>query len=174
MGKKKQKLYKSNQVSDTNYMKIVWITLGVLIVLGLVYFFTALGTGEIKLGKKEKETKEETKIEYQEIIGGEVFNRSNEDYYVLFYESDDTFGSYYKSLITNYSYKDSSLPFYTVDLSKKINSEYKIDSEGTIEYATPKDISTLKVGNPSIIRIRNKQVLEYVGGRDSVIEFFNK
>ena len=56
MGKKKQKLYKSNQVSDTNYMKIVWITLGVLIVLGLVYFFTALGTGEIKLGKKEKET----------------------------------------------------------------------------------------------------------------------
>ena len=77
MAKKKRKLYKTNQVTDTNYNKIVFIALGVIIVLGLVYFFTALAMGEIKLGKKEEKVKEETKIQYREILAGESFNRNS-------------------------------------------------------------------------------------------------
>ena len=83
MKKQKQKLYKSNRTPDTGYQTVIKIAVGVLITLILVYFTTAILSGEIKFGSKEK-VKEETEIQYQEIIAGESFNRNDKEYYVLF------------------------------------------------------------------------------------------
>ena len=88
MGKKKQKrnLYRTNSSSDMEYNKIIKISIGVLVVLVLTYFGTAILSGEIKFGEKKKEeVKEEVSIQYEEIMVGQMLNRSevNIMYYYL-------------------------------------------------------------------------------------------
>ena len=166
----KKRRYKTTTTTELDYMKVIKITIGVLIVLGLVYFSTAILSGEIKL-KKEKKKEEITTIDYKNIIAGEAFNRSPIDYYVLFYRSSDTFGSYYKDLVESYKTKSDSLPFYFVDLDDKLNKDYLIE-EDTNEYKKPSGIDDLKVLNPTIIRIRNKQVFDFISGRENVLKFF--
>ena len=119
--KRRQRSYKTTTSTELDYVRVIKIAVGVLLVLGIVYFVTALLSGEIDLDKKENNTSTETTIQYQEIIGGEFLNRKAASYYVLFYDFNDDNGNYYKSLISEYSSKDNSLPFYTVDLRKKIN-----------------------------------------------------
>lgn len=170
MGKKRY--YKTTTTTDLDYMRVIKISVGVLIALALVYFGTAILSGEIKL-KKEKKEKTVTTISYSEIMAGETFNRSPIDYYVFFYKTSDTYNDYYKELVKSYNYKTESLPFYFVDLDDKVNEEYLIADDDTNEYGKPSNISDLKVKDPTIIRIRNKQVFEFVTGRDEVLNFFN-
>lgn len=168
----KKRYYKTTTTTDLDYSRVIKITIGVLVVLALVYFGTAILSGEIKL-KKEKKEEVKTTINYTEIMAGETFNRSPIDYYVIFYKSSDNYGSYYSSLVNTYKAKAESLPFYFVDLDKKVNKEYLIEDNDTTEYSRPSDISNLKVSNPTILRIRNKQVFEFITGKDDVLNFFN-
>ena len=170
MKKKKQKLYKSNQSTDLEYTRIIKIMLGVAAVLLIVYLVTALATGEIKLGKKKPKTKEETQIQYQEILAGETFNRNKEEYYVIFYKASDTFASYYETRVGNFNSKSSATTMYIVDLENGLNEKYLISDE---EEVNTQDINSLKVDNPTIIKINNKKSVEVINGRENVIEFFN-
>ena len=169
---KKKRNYKTTTTTELDYMKVIKITIGVLIVLGLVYFGTAILSGEIKFNKAKKK-EEETTFSYKNIIAGETFNRSPIDYYVLFYQSSDTYADYYSQLVSMYNAKSESLPFYFVDLDEKINSEYLISEDDTNNYDKPSNISNLKVKNPTIIRIRNKQVFDFISGKEEVLKFFN-
>ena len=172
MGKNKRRYYKTTTTTDLDYMRVIKISVGVLIALALVYFGTAILSGEIKF-KKEKKEEKVTEIAYKEILGGETFNRSPIDYYVFFYKSSDTFNAYYTQLVELYNAKAESLPFYFVDLDKKLNEDYLIAEDDTTEYGRPSDISSLKVKNPTILRIRNKQVFDFISGREDIINFFN-
>ena len=172
MKKKRKNYYKTTTSTELDYMRVVKITVGVLLVLGLVYLGTAILSGEIKLNKNKK-TEEVTEFSYKEILAGETFNRSPIDYYVLFYKSSDNFSSYYKQLVDTYKTKDESLPFYFVNLDDKLNEEYLIGEDDTNSYSKPSSIDNLKVSNPTIIRIRNKQVFDFISGREEVLKFFN-
>ena len=172
MKKKRKNYYKTTTTTELDYKRVIKIAVGVLLVLGIVYFSTAILSGEIKFNKNNKK-EEKTEFIYKEIMAGETFNRSPIDYYVLFYKSSDNFSDYYKQLVDSYKYKSESLPFYFVDLDDKVNEEYLIKEDDTIEYAKPSNISNLKVSTPTIIRIRNKQVFDYIAGRENVLNFFN-
>lgn len=172
MKKKKQRNYIKTTTTDIEYMKVIKIAIGVILVLGIVYLVTALATGEIKL-KKEEVIKEETKIQYEEIIAGEVFNRTADDYYVLLFNFTDTFASYYLSKIDSYNAKDNSLPFYIVDLEKSQNGDYVTEDED-YDIGKPNQISDLKVVNPTLLKISNGKTSEVVVGRENILNFFNE
>ena len=157
--KKNTRNYRTTTSTEVDYMKVIKIGIGVLLVLGIVYLVTAIASGEIKLNKKEKATSE-TEIQYQEIIAGETFNRNASEYYVLFMNFTDSFASYYLSLIDNYHMKDNSLPFFTVDMEKKINSDYITND--------------LKVENPTILKISNSKITETITGKEDILNFFSK
>ena len=157
MKRKNTRNYKINTSTDVDYMKVIKIGIGVLLVLSLVYFVTALATGEIKFGKEATE-EEETIIQYDEIIAGETFNRPEEEYYVLYMNFTDTFASYYLSLIDTYETSDDSLNFYTVDIEKVINTDYVTNE--------------LKVENPTILKISNSKITETITGRENILNFF--
>ena len=157
MKKKNARNYRTTTTTEVDYMKVIKISIGVLLVLGIVYFVTAIASGEIKFNKKEK-AKEATEIQYQEIMAGETFNRNASNYYVLFMNFTDSFASYYLSLIDSYKYQDNSLPFYTVDIEKKINNDYVTNE--------------LKLENPTILKISNSNIVEAITGKDNVLNFF--
>lgn len=170
--KTKKILYKTNSSTDVEYAKIIKIAIGVVLVLGLTYFVTALVTGEINFNKKDEEVKEETSIQYEEITAGQIFNRTDEEYYVLLFNFTDTFAGYYLSLIDTYSYDDDSLPFHIVDLEKKVNEQYVLqEGEGLKE--KPTNLGDFKATNPTIVKIKNKRVVERISGRDNVLKFFD-
>lgn len=168
--KQKRKLYKTNTTSEFEYSKTIKIAIEVVLILGLTYFITALATGELKFNKKE-EVKEEISIQYEEIMTGEVFNRVGNEYYVLLTNFTDTFASYYLSLIDSYKQDEKSLPFYIVDLEKKVNESYVLKTDEKLK-ELPNNLSEFKATNPTIIKIKDKQVVERISGKDKVIEFF--
>ena len=155
--KRNKTKYRTTTTTEVDYMKVIKIGIGVLIVLAIVYLVTAIASGEIKLNNKAKE-KPATEIQYQEIMAGETFNRNSSEYYVLFMNFTDSFSSYYLSLISNYAYGNNSLPFYTVDMEKKINTEYITDE--------------LKIENPTILKISNSKTVETITGKENVLNFF--
>ena len=170
MKRNKQKLYRSNKSTDLEYNRLIKISIGVVIALILVYLATAIASGEIKLGNKKKTatTPEETKIQYTEILAGETFNRNKEEYYVLFYNYSDNYASYYSSLVSSYT-KDT---IYIVDLDNSLNSKFALKDDEEETKIT--DINSLKVKNPTLLKIKNKKVVDTISGRDKVLEFFGK
>lgn len=158
MKRKNSRNYRTTTSTEVDYMKVIKISVGVLLVLALVYFVTAIASGEIKFGKEKKE-ETETTIQYKEIIAGEIFNRNADEYYVLVVDFTDSFANYYSNLISSYNTKDNSLPFYIVDMEKKINNEYLTNE--------------LKVDNPTILKVKNGKTVEKIVGKDDIIKFFN-
>ncbi len=154
---KRQRNYKTTTSTELDYMRVVKISVGVLIVFALVLIGSKIAMGEIKFNKKTEE--KETVINYQEIIAGQTFNRKEDEYYVLFYNFSDKDASYYQSLMQNYQYKTNHLSIYTVDLEKKMNSVYAEES--------------LEVSNPTLLKISNSEVSDRYAGKDSIVEFFN-
>ena len=170
--KQKRKVYKTNTSSDMEYIKIIKITIAVISVLAFTWFVTALISGEIKFSSEE-EKEEEVSIQYEEIIAGQIFNRAEEEYYVLLFNFTDNFASYYLSLIDTYDTIEDSLPFYIVDLEKKVNEQYVLqEGEGLIE--KPNSLAKFKATNPTIVRIKNGRVVERISERENVLTFFEE
>lgn len=166
MKRNKQKLYKTNNTSDLEYNRIIKIGIGVAVFLLIFYLITAIGMGELKFGKKAKkeEQQEETKIQYKEILAGETFTRDKKEYYVLFYSFKDNYASYYSSLASSYS----KYTVYVVDLDNALNKKYVLSDDEEISKIT--DINSLKVKNPTLIKIKDKKAVETISGRDKVLE----
>ena len=159
MKRNKTRNYSMTTSTELDYMKVIKIAVGVLLVLGLVYLFTALSNGEIKFGKKTTE-KQETVIQYEEILAGETFNRKADSYYVVFMNFTDKYATTYLQAISDFKATNNDYPFYTVDLEKKMNKDYAINE--------------LKVENPTILKITNGNIAETISGKDNVMNFFNK
>lgn len=169
--KTKRKLYKTNTNTDMEYTKLIKISIGVILVLALTYFITALASGEIKFGKDKEEVKEETSIQYEEIMVGQMLNRNQNEYYVLLFNFTDIFASHYLSLKDGYSQNEGSLPFYIIDLEKHVNKDYVLsENEKLIE--KPIRLVDFKAVSPTIVRIKDRKVVERISGRDNILKFF--
>jgi len=171
--KTKRNLYKTNTSNDMEYAKLIKIGIGVILVLVLTYFVTALATGEIKFGKDKEIEKEETSIQYEEIIAGEVLNRNHDEYYVLLFNFTDTYASYYLSQKDSYSMKDSALPFYIVDLEKHINKSIVAENEGQFK-TDINDVKDLKIMNPTVLKIQKHRVIQTIKGKENILKFFEE
>lgn len=174
MGKKtKRNLYKTNTSSDLDYAKGIKLAIIIALILIVVYFLTALAMGEIKLGKKEEEEKPVTSIQYEEIIAGQIFNRSDEEYYVMLFNFTDEFATYYLTLRDSYLKKDSHLPMYILDLEKKMNEEIIIQGEENY-IEQPTWVEDLKVNGPTLLRIKNHKVVSRITNRENILKFFEE
>lgn len=152
-----------------SYFKFI-TTLAILLIVFIVSYFVIglFYTKEIDLKKKDKETKDDINIDNNTIMLGQLFDQAKDEYYVLIYDVSDD-----KSSIPNwkstYESKDDALSVFIVDSSKKFNSQY-IVKENSNKNVT--SISDLKVISPTLIKIRNKAVIEYIEGEDNIINVF--
>ena len=148
------------------------IAVGVILVLALIYLGTALATGEIKLGSDKKEITE-SKIQYEEIIAGQILNRIDEEYYVLLFSFTSSDASRYLSLKDSYLQNKDATPFYIVDLDKKLNESIIVKEEE--EYnKKPSKVTDLKVNGATILKVKDKKVTERIEGDEKIKEYFKK
>ncbi len=171
---KKQKRNYKTTTSNTEVSTLIKILIGVLIFLGFTYLITGLLTGEIKLGKKDKDIVTEAEIQYEEILAGETLNRTETDYYVMYFNFTDNIASSYITLKDTYLKKEKALGFYLVDLEKGFNKGFVAQNDENTDKINFNNISELKVKNPTILKISNHKVVERVEGKDKIISFLEE
>ena len=167
---KESKNEKQEKKQDNYFIFIT--TLAILLIVFLLSYF-GLGifyTKEIDLKKDTKEEKEEISIDNKVIMAGQIFDQAKDEYYVLIYDTTDKVSSIstYKSM---YESKEDAKEIFVVDSSKKFNSKYLTDKDSN---KNPNSVEDLKIISPTLIKINNKKVTEYVEGEDNIVNIFKE
>lgn len=163
-----QKDRKDNSLKEEkdNYFKFV-TTLAILLIIFILSYFLIgfFYTKEIEFDKDKEEAKEEVNVDNKTIMIGQMFDQSEKEYYVLIYDVSDE-NSNISSYESIYSSKEGAITLYKVDSSKKFNSNYIVKTNGN-KNAT--SLSDLKVISPTLIKINNKKIVEYIEGEEEII-----
>lgn len=162
----KDKKENRNIEEKDNYFKFITTLAILLLVFILSYFLIGLFyTKEIKLKNDNDETKEEVTIDNDTIMLGQMFDKAEDEYYVIVYDfSDKT--SLISSWLSIYESKSEATKLYKVDSSKKFNSKYLVN-ENSNKNAT--NLSDLKVISPTLIKVKNKTIVSYIEGEDDIV-----
>lgn len=164
----KQKIDKNKKEEKDNYFKFVTTLAILLLIFVITYFLIGLFyTKEINFNKKEDESAE-ISVDNTTIMIGQLFDQVQSEYYVLIYDVSDKDSSI-ASWLSVYKNKDNALSVYTVDSTKKFNSKY-ITNDNSNKNAS--DLSNLKVKSPTLIKISNKSISEYIEGEEDIINIF--
>ena len=148
-----------------------FVTTVTAILLTLIACYLIIGifiTKEINFGKdkdeKETEEKSDVSIDNTTITAGQIFDQKDSSYYVAIYDFDSKVSAI-SSWISIYNGKEESIPVYKVDSSKKFNSSYIVEKDSN---TNPTSYSDLKIISPTLIKIENGSVTEYIEGEDNV------
>lgn len=138
----------------TNLIIIIAIVCAVLLVF---YFITVFINDRDKTAADLDDTV--ATIQYDEIIVGEILNRTESEYLVLVEKENDVNSGLYQSYLSTYEAKENALRVYTVDLGNIFNSN-SLGSETIIEG----DVEDFKFNDSTIIKVMNGKIsLSYIG-----------
>ena len=143
---------------DSTLMDKFFIIAGVILFLLCFYILTVYITN--KNSDDTKETTKTVEISKDTIILGRSLSMGKGDYYVLYCEN--YLMETYNEIINNYS---GELPIYKVDMSDAFNSKYSTSEESN---KNPSKVSEFKINGPTLIKVSNKKVVEYIEGEDAI------
>ena len=147
---------------DMNLVRNIIILLIIVVGISLgIYFLT---DNMIKKENKSIDTKTETKIDYDIATIGTMFNRIEDEYYVILYSKEND-GSELDSVVATYRSSDNYIKTYFIDLDKKINNSVLGDS--LVE--KPNNSSEVKVKGATLYKINNGKVVKCYSGVDNIV-----
>ncbi len=149
---RKEKSYTSDSDEMTRMIKVLVF---VLIAFGAFYLIFAIARGEISFGGKKTK---EVEIQNVEILAGETLNRTDSEYYVLFFDFKEDKTGKYENLYNMYVNKTGLRNLYLVDTSKKFNANYLAEDETKI---VTNSIDDLKVVSGTLLKINAGNVTTY-------------
>ena len=159
---------------DGFYKFVTTITAILLVLIACYLVIGIFITKEIDFGKdkdkKETEEKSEVNIDNSTITAGQIFDQKDSSYYAVIYDFDSELSNI-SSWISIYSGKSGALPVYKIDSDNKFNSKYIVKESSN---KTPSSYSDLKIVSPTLIKIENGSVTEYVEGEDNVKAILKK
>lgn len=162
MVKKKNKLKQGKIVNeDVQQIRnlIILLIIVILVCVG-IYFLT---NKMIEKENKKSETTEEVNINYDIATVGTMFNRIEDEYYVLLYSSEDD-GNDLDSILTTYRSSDNYIKTYYIDLDLKINNSVLGDKL----VKEPKNSKEVKVNGATLYKIKNGSVVKCISGIDEI------
>lgn len=163
--KRRQESKKIEEVisDDTNLVDKLFIAGGVLLFILAFYGLTVYITN--KNSDDTNEEKEKTvEISSDKIILGRSLSMSKDDYYVVYYTSDN---STMDEIVNNYN---GELKLYKVDMNSAFNKKYATDGESN---KNPSKTSEFKINGATLIKVSNKRVVEYTEGEDAIRTILN-
>ena len=164
---KKNRGVNNTSSSDEN-SKIIKIISAIAVCFAIVYFATSYITGRMS----DKEETGEVEIQKEEILITETFEKTDKEYMVVYYDyEDDINAGLYTMLIQNYNNKKKDVPIYKVDLASNLSKNYLAQDEEKSN-TKPTSLSNLKIKGATVIRIKDKKVIKYVEGKDSIKSYF--
>ena len=155
--KLKQAKFENEDVAQIRNLIIIFIVV-VLICVG-VYFLT---DNMIKRESNSNNTTQEVEIDYDIATVGTMFNRVEEEYYVLMYSSEND--SKLDSVLNKYRSSDDYIKTYFIDLDKKVNSSILGDKL----VKEPKNSKEVKVTGATLYKIKNGTVVKCYSGIEEI------
>lgn len=171
--RKQDKNYK-HKVSDNNDIQLFTVsgtvkTIAALAgVLLISYFILAFFvTKEMDFNKKDDNntTEDSSSSVSNQILASNIFSQQEESYYVYFYDFNDEDEKISSSISNN------SNTIYRVNTASGFNKNYVTEGSGN---KSAKDLSSLKVINPTLIKVSNDTIVEYYEGVSSILSALNK
>ncbi len=163
----KNKIKKVIKVKDEEAemkVKTLAITFLIMIIacIGLYYL-----TEKVVLKKQQKDNNSEIEVieNTRVILLGNLLSQNNKEYYVLVYDFDDKYKSYFTDLIEGY-YNDLNVKLYTSNLKEGLNKPY-IGEKSNPEAETIKE---LKVNGPTLIKVKENKIVKYLEGEPKIKE----
>lgn len=145
------------------------IIVGVIVILAFVFYFISLKIKEKNVYHYDEIS--EGTINYDKVNIGTMLNKKDKEYYVALYKSDADNVLIYFSLLSIYAGKEKALKIYYCDMSSPLNKEYYVENDKTNPNA--KTIDELKVGDFTLLKIKNGKINKYLENLDKVKEELN-
>lgn len=155
--KLKQTKFENEDVAQIRNLIIIFIVV-VLICVG-VYFLT---DNMIKRESNSNNTTQEVEIDYDIATVGTMFNRVEDEYYVLMYSSKND--SKLDTVLNKYRSSDDYIKTYFIDLDKKVNSSILGDKL----VKEPKNSKEVKVTGATLYKIKNGTVVKCYSGIEEI------
>ena len=151
----------NNEEMKTIKQFIITLMILIIIVLG-IYFFT-------KLFVTKEDTDTTTDVDYinpKMAIVGTMLKKSEDNYYVILYNTEDDDASTYAALLNKYSAKDDYVTTYRVDLSNPMNSKYI--AEGSDVNTQSDTLSDLRFGAITLLEVKNGKIIDSFESVESI------
>lgn len=155
--KLKQTKFENEDVAQIRNLIIIFIIV-VLVCVGL-YFLTDT---MIKRENSNNTTTQEVEIDYDIATVGTMFNRVEDEYYVLMYSSKND--SKLDTVLNKYRSSDDYIKTYFIDLDKKVNSSILGDKL----VKEPKNSKEVKVTGATLYKIKNGTVVKCYSGIEEI------
>ena len=160
---KKDYLNKKKGLPSEVKKTIIIIVVAVVLLVGMYFLTTVI------LNKDSDDNSKitENAIQYDEILAGESFNQSEDEYYVIYYDSSNEY-SVISSLISSYQLNSSDTKLYSVDLADGMNKKYVTDGNVVTDNA-----SSLRVKDNTLLKFNNGEVSEVITDTNEITSFLN-
>ena len=113
----------------------------------------------------------ETTVNYTEIMLGSSLTMKDGEYLVIYYDSkNEEISTDLNELVTNYR-AGHGTTLYFVDMASAFNKSYVTEGESN---HTPSSASELLINGPTVVKVNNKVVVEYIEGLDAVKEYLKQ
>lgn len=161
----RRKMLKQQKVVSEDVVQVKTLII-LLLIVGVVcvgiYFLTDT---MIKKESSKDNTTNEVKIDYDIATIGTMFNRIEDEYYVLMYSNEEN-GSDLNSVLDSYRSSDNYIKTYYIDLDKKINSIALKDKL----VKNPTNSNEVSVNGPTLFKIKDGKAIKTIDGIDNIID----
>ena len=162
--RKEERKLEKKYLEEADSSKTHWF-----ILIGFILFFVLFYVITLQVtDKKTKDTSTNVEEGTGEILLGSSFNMNSEEYFVLYYDSTDTsVSSTCSSLFQNYRDNNGEKSIYYVDMNSGFNRSYVTEEETN---KSVENVSDLRINGPTLIKIQQGTIAEYIEGLDSIEE----
>ena len=141
---------------------IIIILVAVILLVGMYFLTTLILSRDV-----EEEKITENTIQYDEILAGSSFGQSEDEYYVIYYDSTNEYSTV-SSLVSSYQLNGGDIKLYSVDLSNGMNKKYITDGD-----IVTSDASSLRVKENTLLKFNNGEVTETITDLSEIMEILN-
>lgn len=159
--KEEKKIETHNE--EYSIKSMVKITIIISVIFCLFYFITTL------IAKPVENKESQVSLNENEILVNQLFNRKDDEYYVLVHKNslykNSGYMDIYNLYIEEYLQQEEKLSFYYIDLDNALNKQYYGDN---LNITT--DLTKLKLNDEVLFKIKNGKIEKTYEGKDNIID----
>ena len=166
--KKESKKIEEVNSTETTLIDKLSVALCVLVFIFGFYLLTLYITNKNTDKTNTEDTSDQVNVSNEYILLGKSLSMNNKSYLVIFYDKNSE-DSIYSEIVNNYKEKNE-LSIYKVDMSSAFNKKYMTSEESN---KNPSSASDFKINGPTLIKVENKKVINYIEGEEAIKNYLN-
>ncbi len=161
---KKEIKQKDILVQDEYSIKKILITLGIVLLVFVAFYFITMLVIKPSTSSKEKYDYP-VEFNFDLITINHLLDRKESEYYVLASKSDSkvNYNEIYNNYLSKYKTEEDSFKIYKVDLSDSFNNNYIGETNIT------DNLSELKINEDVLFKIKDGKIEQYFVGSSNIL-----